>query len=95
MPPVEPLNRKPEASSDVWVNASEATDMRLGGSEEGTASLATNLAVELTDLSGTPAERSFSCVELAGYFSTKFLRFPRLAAQICYICYLLIPVNAR
>ena len=31
------------------------------------------------------------CVQLAGYFSTKFLHFPRLAAQICYI----YNVNAR
>ena len=29
--------------------------------------------------------RVLRCVQLAGYFSTKFLRFPRLAAQICYI----------
>ena len=31
----------------------------------------------------TKSTQNIRCVQLAGYFGTKFLRFPRLAAQIC------------
>ena len=46
-------------------------------------------------------DEHFRCVQVAGYFCTKFLRFPRLAAQSCYIYSVntrkcpLMPVNAR